>query len=226
VAEPLSPDRTDTEEGRRARKRRETAEALRAAAIELFVTKGFSETTVQDIADAVDVAARTFYRYFESKEEVALLEVVDYFGDVEEILEGCPPEWSPVTCLLAVVDQLEEKWSRQASELELMIDLVDSDEGLHGRLRSLTSAHQERIGAIFARRLQLDEHHPKVWALSSIGVEAFLGALVLTVRGDRTRNSFDYGEELLLLYATGVDPAAHRRRRHARDRRPKKRAAG
>lgn len=61
---------TVSEVGRRERKRQATRDALAEAARSLFVAKGFDQTTVDDIAEAADVSARTFFRHFGSKEDV------------------------------------------------------------------------------------------------------------------------------------------------------------
>jgi AcrR family transcriptional regulator len=58
--------------GRRERKREQTKQGLINAAIDLFVAKGYDETTIDDIAAAADVAKVTFYYYFKSKEEIVL----------------------------------------------------------------------------------------------------------------------------------------------------------
>jgi AcrR family transcriptional regulator len=45
-------------------------ERLNSAALELYATKGFEETTVAEIAQAVGRTERTFFRYFTDKREV------------------------------------------------------------------------------------------------------------------------------------------------------------
>ena len=56
----------------RQRKRARTRAALIAAALELFERQGYEATTIDEIAAAADVSPRTFFRYFATKEEVAL----------------------------------------------------------------------------------------------------------------------------------------------------------
>ncbi|WP_019854303.1 TetR family transcriptional regulator [Actinopolyspora mortivallis] len=71
----------DTERrGRRAIKAARTRANIEAAALKLFHEQGFEATTIDQIAKAADIAPRTFFRYFPSKDAVL-------FGDLSEELD-------------------------------------------------------------------------------------------------------------------------------------------
>src|SRR6202012_5801422 len=56
--------------GRRARKKEETRRRIIEAAKALFLERGFTATTLDDIAEAADISKRSFFDYFPSKEDV------------------------------------------------------------------------------------------------------------------------------------------------------------
>jgi TetR/AcrR family transcriptional regulator, cholesterol catabolism regulator len=56
--------------GCRARRKAEVRDRLFRAALELFGTRGFVATTVEDITGAADVAKGTFFNYFPTKEHL------------------------------------------------------------------------------------------------------------------------------------------------------------
>jgi AcrR family transcriptional regulator len=56
----------------RDKQKAEVKSALMRAGEELFMTKGFSETTIEEITGAAGVARGTFYNYFQIKEDLVL----------------------------------------------------------------------------------------------------------------------------------------------------------
>src|SRR5258708_40345640 len=54
----------------RERKKRLAQVTIEETALRLFQQQGYEQTSIQDIADAVMMSSRTFFRYFASKEEV------------------------------------------------------------------------------------------------------------------------------------------------------------
>ncbi|MFD0382178.1 TetR family transcriptional regulator [Streptomyces stramineus] len=65
---------------------------LAAAAMELFATKGYEATTVDEIAAAAGVARRTFFRHFRSKEEAIFPDHDDTLVRAAGVLDAAPHE--------------------------------------------------------------------------------------------------------------------------------------
>ena len=56
--------------GKLAENKKRNEQAILSAAISLFATKGFEETSISDIVSGSKLARGTFYNYFSSKEEI------------------------------------------------------------------------------------------------------------------------------------------------------------
>lgn len=88
--------------GLRERKKRETRQRLRAAALQLVAERGLDHVTVDDIADAADVSTRTFFNYYSSKEEAVVGSEPEWLTHVAEVLAARPADEEPLFCLEAV----------------------------------------------------------------------------------------------------------------------------
>lgn len=77
--------------GRSPEGRAEVRRALTTAAVELFATQGYDETTVDDITAAAGVARRTFFRYFRSKEDSISPDHEAALDRISEVFETAHP---------------------------------------------------------------------------------------------------------------------------------------
>ena len=111
--------------GRRERRRETTRQALMSAALALFRENGYDATTVEQITEAADVAPRTFFHYFRSKEEVL-------FGGHPERREE----------LIGVLrDRLDSQkiWPATRGAMLTVVDAFESNPGFfHERARLYT----------------------------------------------------------------------------------------
>ncbi|AVA20193.1 MULTISPECIES: TetR family transcriptional regulator [unclassified Rhizobium] len=86
----------EVKEGRRERKRRQTRERIEAAALSLFLQRGFDGTTIEDITEAADVSKRSFFDYFPSKEEVVFAWQDSFSDELADAIAAQPKNASIV----------------------------------------------------------------------------------------------------------------------------------
>ncbi len=91
-----APDSSTPGTRRAAAQRLKMRRELSAAAMELFATKGYEATTVDEIAAAAGVARRTFFRHFRSKEEAIFPDHDDTLVRAEAVLDAAPPHENPL----------------------------------------------------------------------------------------------------------------------------------
>ncbi|MCC5468004.1 TetR/AcrR family transcriptional regulator [Pelosinus baikalensis] len=72
---------------RRDRKKVQILNTLVDISMELFVAKGFEETTIADIMKSADLGTGTFYNYFQSKEDVLKYVLTQKFDQAKNSLE-------------------------------------------------------------------------------------------------------------------------------------------
>lgn len=77
-------------EGLRERKKQATRRAIGEAATELFMAKGFDNTSVAEVADVVGVSPQTVLNYFRTKTDLFFDEPSWYAGPPQALRDGCP----------------------------------------------------------------------------------------------------------------------------------------
>ncbi len=96
----MLPD-NDAAGGLRERKKAKTRAAIQHEALRLFREQGYEATTVEQIAEAVEISPSTFFRYFRAKEDLVLTD--DYDQLIIEALDAQPAELGPVPAVRATL---------------------------------------------------------------------------------------------------------------------------
>jgi AcrR family transcriptional regulator len=135
----------------RERRKRSTRRALRAAALELGLERGWAEVRVEDVAERAGVSARTFFNYFETKEDAALLDLFAVTDEQLAALEGPAPRlWAGLTDLFAAdVDRFGE----EGSDVPRSMELQQRTAGLQARQMRVFTLFEARLSAAVAARL-------------------------------------------------------------------------
>ena len=140
--------------GLRQRKKERTRQELAAAALRLFVERGYEAVKVEDIAAAVDVSERTFFRYFASKEEVLWPDQDERREEFAAVLAARPQDETPLDCLRHAAVASAEAYQAQGREMLARFRLLTQTPALRGYLLECleawedvaTSALMTRIG--------------------------------------------------------------------------------
>jgi AcrR family transcriptional regulator len=85
--------------GLRERKKQQTRETISRAALRLFAERGYDETTLAEIAEAADVAPRTIFAYFDSKEDILFAEEGGVVTELKRRLDERPAGATTVDAL-------------------------------------------------------------------------------------------------------------------------------
>jgi AcrR family transcriptional regulator len=85
--------------------RRAVQAEIASTAMELFLRQGFNETTIDQVAAAVGMSGRSVFRYFATKEDMVLGDMLPVGHDLAAALEARPAEESPWEALRRALDE-------------------------------------------------------------------------------------------------------------------------
>ncbi|MFF4540732.1 TetR family transcriptional regulator [Streptomyces aureus] len=198
--------------GLRERKKQRTRDALLRAALELFLSQGYEQTTVDEIAEAVDVSQRTFFRYFAGKEDAALfLQRLAESHFIAAVRER-PAHEAPLEALRRAV---LESWDTIGEAIEEVVPielhmrtyrLIESTPALLAAHLRRSEEIEEEIAHLIAEREGLDvDRDPR----PRIAVAVFGGVMRVTGRqwGAGEDTGVEAIRELTAAYLDQVGPA-------------------
>ena len=125
-----------TPPGLRERKRQQTRRRLEQAAVAIVAEEGLDRLTIDALSERADVSPRTFFNYFDSKEDAIL--GLRTAGDTERMVETIVAELPPAPLVDNVIDMLIR-----------VSDNAMLDHELRERRRRILHQHPELLGRHF-----------------------------------------------------------------------------
>ena len=161
-------------------------ERLQAAALELFATRGFEQTTAAEIAQSVGLTERTFFRHFSDKREVLFYGQEQFLQAFIDGAGNAPPDASPfevIACALDTAASFFPDERRPYSRLRQSV--IDQNPALREReLHKLEGLATTVAEALRARGIG----EPAATLAAQSGANVFGIAFAQWLREDETRS--------------------------------------
>lgn len=157
------------QEGLRERKRRQTLQRISEVGLELFATKGYEATTLDEIAAAAGISRRTFFYYFDSKENILLAYMDGYADELKALIVESSPAGAPLDIVRDAVLKLVAP--HREPQMIATARIVRQSPALRarnlGRLRQLERAAFEGLCELWPKKESRDRW--RLVAMISIG---------------------------------------------------------
>jgi AcrR family transcriptional regulator len=172
-----------------------TRERLQAAALELFATRGFEQTTAAEIAQSVGLTERTFFRHFSDKREVLFYGQQQFMQAFADGVKSAPPDAAPleaIACALREAASLFPDERRPHSRLRQTV--IDQNPALREReLHKIAGVAVTVAEALHARGIG----EPAATLAAQSGASVFGIAFAQWIRDGETRSLADITSAVL-----------------------------
>ncbi|WP_437581825.1 acyl-CoA-like ligand-binding transcription factor [Sorangium sp. So ce887] len=160
--------------GLRERKKERTRVQIIETAIDLFLKNGYEQTTLDEVLGAVEISRRTFFRYFESKEDL-LIAWMDQLIEVAcEAVRARPPSEPPLVAIRnAIRDTLGWLSEGNLPRFVAVQQFIAKTPAVRARQSERLGHCAEAISEPLAARMNLDPQRdlaPQVLANCAIAI--------------------------------------------------------
>jgi AcrR family transcriptional regulator len=138
------------------RKRQLVRDELAEAALKLVAFQGFEETTIDQMAAAAGVSRRTFFRYFQSKEDVIIEFLSDLGAKLSAALRSRPPSEPPAEAVRQALRVFTDKFWEHPEKSNRLARVTMETPALLGRYLERQTAWKQTLAEELARRMHTD----------------------------------------------------------------------
>jgi AcrR family transcriptional regulator len=138
--------------GLRERNKLRTRQEIADATLRLAADRGLEHVTVEQIAAAADVAPRTFFRYFDSKEDALLADHPERLELLRETLTSRPASEGPLTAVRAAILDVAGDLEDHKDLMLCKVQLMEHNPTLRGRSLEMMGDLERMIAEALAER--------------------------------------------------------------------------
>jgi AcrR family transcriptional regulator len=138
--------------GLRGQTRRVVQAQVAAVALDLFARQGFEHTTIEEIAAEAGLSRSSFFRYFGTKEDAALISLETYGHRIADALAARPDAEPLWTALRRAFDQFVGRPAASDQERRLWRMLMETP-SLRARLIERQQGWRNLLAPEIARRM-------------------------------------------------------------------------
>lgn len=155
----------------RERKQRLLRLELGEVALRLFIHRGFAETTIEDIAEAAGISRRTFFRYFETKEDVVLWRLRYSSERLGEALEARPADEPPLLAVRNALEVMHESYQTDPEGYRAYLRFLFETPRLRAQLLDTREQWRVHLSRLLAARLgDPEEKDGRACLIASVAV--------------------------------------------------------
>ncbi|HBJ73087.1 MAG TPA: TetR family transcriptional regulator [Actinobacteria bacterium] len=169
-----TPSDVETRSDGRSDHKPRTRQALIDASLKLFAAKGYDATSIDEIAALVGISPRTFFRYFETKDQVLFFGGDAFNDSVVRRLPGQPVQLDDLGALEATLISLTPMVTPLKARIRLFYQALDGTRTLIGQQELAMRKHDAAVASALADRRALarpDDRCHMAAALASVAVQ-------------------------------------------------------
>jgi AcrR family transcriptional regulator len=188
------------------RKRQLVRDELADAALRLLAWQGFETTTIDQIVAATGVSRRTFFRYFQSKEDVIVQFLSDVGAQLRAVLAARPARERPAVALRHALSIFIQTCMEHPEKSLRLTKLITGTPALLARFLQLQDQWRTDLAAELARRAGLDPNVDLRPALAAaVALAAFDTALRQWANSDGTDDLADLTDQTFAMVAAALN---------------------
>ncbi|KJE19935.1 transcriptional regulator, TetR family [Frankia torreyi] len=183
-------------------------QALVDAALELFAEQGYESTSTEQVAARAGVSARTFFRYFATKESVLFFGEDDYIRSFVGVYLAQPESLSEFQAMRAAFVTLAPGVARLRERIRLYHVAVASSFLLRGKEHDNQQGNRALVARAVATRRGLAQPDESCELLAAIGILAEQRAMQRWLQGAPSRSLGSYVTAEFATLADLMGPVA------------------